>query len=200
MPFLPVCDPSLSGVSGSPSLELNLWHAAASFLPMQNCRVATEVQGCEDWFCLDLWSVCRFLPSSMGCNNTKRTVMGGWYRYRTDTIKLRRAQFIEVSRSSVFREKRAFLSRTPARQRLHPEYWTVQVLTGRVVINAMSPRRHCLKAQQKQNNTTSRRSVVVRTTRKEEKQNQQKQKSQAQHLRRRQPGRGPKHLTTLESR
>ena len=32
---------------------------------------------------------CRFLPSRMGCNSLERDVMGGTYRHRNDTSKLK---------------------------------------------------------------------------------------------------------------
>ena len=82
------CDLSVSGLSGSPSLELSLWHSAASFLTMQRCRVATAVRGCEPWCCIDMWSefahfccVLSLLPSRMGCKNMERGVMGDMCRY-----------------------------------------------------------------------------------------------------------------------
>ena len=48
----------------------------------------------------------------MGGNSTERVVVGDMYRYRNDTSKLRRVQFVEgFLVECVFRERGGFLTR-----------------------------------------------------------------------------------------
>ena len=51
------CDLSLWGLGGGLSLQLSLWHSAASFLSCRSVGIATTTRGCETWFCRDLRSV-----------------------------------------------------------------------------------------------------------------------------------------------
>ena len=65
--------------------------------------------------------------------------------------QLRSVQFVEVSQLKVFRERvrRRLFSPDLGEEKVAPRYR--QPGNGSVVINAMLPRRHSLKAQEKQN-------------------------------------------------
>ena len=89
--FLLGCDLSLSGLSGSLSLELRLWHYVASFLTLQICRVRRQCAVVSLGFVFDLLSVLLptvaafsvFLPSRMACNSMERVLMGGMHRHHS---------------------------------------------------------------------------------------------------------------------
>ena len=69
--------------------------------------------------------------------------MGGLYRYRNDATT-ERFQFVEVSKLSVFRERRMLFSRDICAAEAAPRYR--QSSTGSVVIKALLPRRRGPKA------------------------------------------------------
>ena len=77
----------LSGLNGCLTLELSLWHSAASFLTMQRCRVdgSTRLWALVlSLTCGQCSSVLSPFPSRVGCSNMERAVMGGLHRNHND--------------------------------------------------------------------------------------------------------------------